>query len=144
MGPRRQGRGLSTFFETCHGLLKPGGKLALQAIGKGNTPIDEQGLADVLFIVQHIFPESDLPKLSEITQACERYFETVRVRNDRLHYARTCADWLGRLRSRREEAVALVGDDKYEQFERYLAASVRQFEHGHANLYRLTLRRADR
>jgi cyclopropane-fatty-acyl-phospholipid synthase len=132
------------FFETCHGLLKPGGQLALQTIGKGNTPLDSKGAEDVIFIAQHIFPESDLPKLSEVTRACERYFEVKRVRNDRLHYAKTCDAWLKRLESRREEAIGLVGGEKCEQYERYLTASSRQFEHGHANLYRITLQRVDR
>jgi cyclopropane-fatty-acyl-phospholipid synthase len=131
------------FFEICHGLLKAGGKLALQTIGKGNTPLDEQGAQDMIFIAQHIFPESDPPKLSEVTRACERHFEIMKVRNDRLHYAKTCEAWLNRLASRRDEAIAFVGRQKCEQYERYLAASVRQFEHGHANLYRLTLQRVD-
>jgi cyclopropane-fatty-acyl-phospholipid synthase len=132
------------FFESCHGWLKPGGKLALQAIGKGNAPLDDRGAEDVIFIAQHIFPESDLPKLSELTHACERSFEVVRVRNDRLHYAKTCRAWLNRLESCRSQAVGLVGREKCEQYERYLMASSRQFEHGHANLYRVTLQRVDR
>lgn len=131
------------FFESCYGLLKPGGRLVLQTNAKGNTPLDDHGAEDLLFIAQHIFPESDLPKLSEVTQACERYFEIVRVRNDRLDYAKTCETWLSRLTSRREEAIGLVGREKYEHYKRYLSASVREFEHGHANLYRITFQRVD-
>ncbi|WP_036528781.1 cyclopropane-fatty-acyl-phospholipid synthase family protein [Nocardia sp. CNY236] len=129
------------FFESCHQWLAPGGALSLQTIGKGNSPLDQQGAEDMLFIAQHIFPESDLPKLSELARACERYFEIQRIRNDRNDYARTCTAWLQRLHENREQAIALVGQERCDQFERYLAASVRQFEHGHANLYRLTLNR---
>lgn len=50
---------------------------------------------------------------------------------------------LKRLTSRRDEAIGVVGLEKVEQYERYLAALVREFEHGHANLYRLTFQRVD-
>nr|WP_254925403.1 MULTISPECIES: cyclopropane-fatty-acyl-phospholipid synthase family protein [unclassified Rhodococcus (in: high G+C Gram-positive bacteria)] len=132
------------FFQSCHRWLKPGGVLALQTIGKGNTPIDGPGLEDMLFIAQHIFPESDLPKLSEIAVACERWFEVKAVRNDRADYARTCEVWLDRLNAKKQEAIDLVGIEKFENYSRYLAASTRQFEVGHANLYRLVLKRVDR
>jgi cyclopropane-fatty-acyl-phospholipid synthase len=131
------------FFELCSRWLAPEGILSLQTIGKGDVPLDERGLLDTLFIHKHIFPESDMPSLSELTAACERFFEVKRIRNDRLDYARTCQAWLSRLRARESQAVSLVGEQKYGQYVRYLGACVRQFELGHANLYRLILRRAD-
>jgi cyclopropane-fatty-acyl-phospholipid synthase len=131
------------FFEACHQWLVPGGILALQTIGKGNVLLDARGAEDAFFIHKHIFPESDVPSLSEVTTACERWFEEKSVRNDRLDYARTCQAWLERMRARESQAVSLVGEEKYGQYLRYLGACVRQFELGHANLYRLILRRAD-
>lgn len=129
------------FFEKCHEALKPGAGMALQTIGKGSVALDEQGLKDTLFIVQHIFPESDLPRLAEIVHASEKLFEVRSVVNHREHYARTCAAWLDRLQANMDEAVEITGREKAEAYETYLKACVRQFEQGHANLYRLSLRR---
>jgi cyclopropane-fatty-acyl-phospholipid synthase len=132
------------FFEKCHQWLRPEGVLSLQTIGKGNVRLDERGLEDMLFIYKYIFPETDVPKFSELSTACEKWFEVKKVRNDRLDYARTCQTWLERLHANESQAVALVGEQKYSQYVRYLEASVRQFALGHANLYRLILQRAER
>jgi cyclopropane-fatty-acyl-phospholipid synthase len=129
------------FFEKCHEVLKPGAGMGLQTIGKGNVALDEQGLSDTLFIAQHIFPESDPPRLAEVFHAAEKLFEVKSVVNHREHYARTCAAWLERLQANRTEAVEISGHEKVEVYERYLAASVRQFRLGHANLYRFSFRR---
>lgn len=127
------------FFEKCHESLRPGAGLALQTIGKGNVALDEQGLKDTLFIAQHIFPESDPPRLAEIMHAAEKLFEVRSVVNHREHYARTCSAWLEKLQAKRAEATALTSPEKVETYERYLEASIRQFRLGHANLYRISL-----
>ena len=127
------------FFEKCHQSLKPGAGMALQTIGKGNVVLDEQGLRDTIFIAQHIFPESDPPRLAEILHATEKLFEVKSVVNHREHYARTCSAWLERLQANRTEAGEITGPEKVEVYETYLKASIRQFGLGHANLYRISL-----
>ena len=127
------------FFEKCHESLKPGAGMALQTIGKGNVVLDEQGLKDTVFIAQHIFPESDPPRLAEIIHATEKLFEVKSVVNHREHYARTCSAWLERLQANRTKAVEIAGPEKVEVYETYLKASIRQFRLGHANLYRISL-----
>lgn len=127
------------FFEKCHESLKPGAGLALQTIGKGNVVLDEQGLRDTVFIAQHIFPESDPPRLAEIVHAAEKLFEVRSVVNHREHYARTCSAWLERLRANRTEAAEITGPEKVEIYESYLEASIRQFRLGHASLFRISL-----
>ena len=113
--------------------------MALQTIGKGNVVLDEQGLRDTLFIAQHIFPESDPPRLAEILHATEKLFEVKSVVNHREHYARTCSAWLERLQAHRTQAAEVTGPEKLEVYETYLKASIRQFRLGHANLYRISL-----
>ena len=127
------------FFEKCHESLKPGAGMALQTIGKGNVALDEQGLTETLFIMQHIFPESDPPRLAEILHATEKLFEVKSVVNHREHYARTCSAWLERLQANRAEAAEIAGPEKVEAYEKYLKASIRQFRLGHTNLYRISL-----
>src|SRR5690348_12874180 len=130
-----------TFFETCHELLRPGAWMSLQTIAKGNSPLDQRTLEDLMFIAGKIFPESDVPRLAEVAHAAEKLFEVVRVRNDREQYARTTREWLARLAARRDEVVAVAGEEMAQLYERYLDASRRQFESGAVTLLRLTLRR---
>jgi cyclopropane-fatty-acyl-phospholipid synthase len=104
------------------------------------VPLDEQGFGDLRYLTQ-VFPESDVPRLAEIMHAAEKSFEVVSLRNDRLHYTRTCNEWLARLQRNRAAAVAVVGEEAVTWFERYLEASARQFERQHAALLRITLER---
>lgn len=127
------------FFERAHGWLAPGGRLVLQAITYGNSgPEDFDG-----FIASEIFPESDLPRLAELAEAWERRFEVEIIRNRRHDYARTLKAWRERLRARRPEAVAEVGEEVVVRFERYLRLSAHMFSHGTCDLLQLALRRID-
>lgn len=131
-----------TFFASCRDWLAPGGRLALQTCLKGNNvALDRATVRDLLFIVDHIFPESELPWVSEIFEASERKFEVVSARNDGDHYARTCQEWLDNLRVRRAEAVRLVGEARVADYERYLAAAVHGFRKRHLGLGRFVFER---
>jgi cyclopropane-fatty-acyl-phospholipid synthase len=129
------------FFAQCHRMLAPGGGLVVQTIGKGNRPLDPSALGDVRFLANEIFPESDPPRLAELAHACEKLFEIRSVVNDRRHYSVTCAEWLRRLRSHRAEADRLAGAHVTEAYERYLEASIRQFDGEHLVLYRISCRK---
>jgi cyclopropane-fatty-acyl-phospholipid synthase len=129
------------FFERCHGWLEPGSHMALQTIAKGEVPLDAQGMRDVVFLSRHIFPESDIPRLSEIVTATEGLLEVETVRNDRHHYVRTCGAWLERLEANRARAEEVVGADTVDVYREYMRASMRQFDAGMATLLRLGLRR---
>jgi len=93
------------------------------------------------FMARRIFPESEIPWLSEAIEASERRFDLVSVRNDPDHYARTCRVWAASLRRRRDEAVARVGEETVADYERYLDASAAAFERRHVGLARLVLER---
>ena len=127
-------------FERCHAWTKPGGRLSFQFIAYGNAfPEDLDS-----FISSQIFPESDLPALSEIAEASERLFEIVSLRNDRAHYATTLRAWLARLKARRTEAVALAGEDTVNRYEQYLRLCIYMFVSGGCDLHRVAFRRIDR
>ncbi|WP_433489972.1 class I SAM-dependent methyltransferase [Nocardia grenadensis] len=129
------------FFTHCHSMVRTGGSLVIQTIGKGNRPLDQNSITDVQFLADEIFPESDPPRLAELAHASEKLFEIRSVVNDRHDYATTCTEWLRRLRARRAEAEQLAGARITEAYERYLEASIRQFEEQHLVLYRIALRR---
>lgn len=126
------------FFRWCHENTNAGARLALQTIVYENY--DE---AQPNRFVEEIFPESELPRLNEVLAASRGLFELVRVRNDRAHYAETLKAWYANLRSKREQALALVGAETYAKYERYLGVFVVGFHVGTVNLARLAFRRID-
>ena len=121
-----------------HAWLKPGGRLAIQTITYENF---DQATASAF--VSEIFPESDLPRLTEIFKATEHLFEPLVVRNDREHYIRTLQTWLSALKANRQQAVELVGEEVVARYEKYLSFFIIGFHRGTINLARLTLRRID-
>lgn len=130
------------FFELCQGWLPLGGRLALQTITKGsNVQLDRHAVREMLFVIEQIFQESELPWLSEIAEASERRFEVRSLRSDGEHYARTCQAWIDNLRARRDDAVACVGEQQVIDYERYLAGSVLGFERQHLGLLRIVFER---
>jgi cyclopropane-fatty-acyl-phospholipid synthase len=123
------------FFERCRGLLRPSGRLSLQAIVFGDAgPEDLDG-----FIAEEIFPESNIARLRELCEGWERLFEIVRLRNDRLHYADTLRAWRRRLSGRRADAALLVGDGAVVRYLRYLRLCEHIFRAGACDLVRVTL-----
>lgn len=130
------------FFDRCRDWLPERGRLALQTNVKGNNVrLDRQTTRDLLFIVDRIFPESEIPWTSEILEASERRFDLVSVRNDPDHYARTCAEWHKGLLAHRERAEELVGAEMVADYERYLRTTVGHFSNRHLGLARLVFER---
>jgi cyclopropane-fatty-acyl-phospholipid synthase len=129
------------FFRSCRDWLHPGGRLSLQTIAYGDIPRDRP-LRD-RFIVDEIFPESELPRLADIARAAEMELEIERVRNDRGDYVKTLRAWLKILRERREDAVAASSEELVARYERYLRMFAYSMELGAFTLLRLTMRRID-
>jgi cyclopropane-fatty-acyl-phospholipid synthase len=123
------------FFQKCRSWLRPEGAMSLQTITYGTMKPSEAPA----FINTHIFPDSELPQLHEIVQAANGLFEITLLRNDRAQYGQTCDLWHQNLRRRRAEAVAMVGEEKVGQYERYLRLSSFGFHSGRIGLSRLAL-----
>jgi len=132
-------KGYRSFFNRCSDWLAPGGSLSLQTISYENSAREDFSP----FFASRIFPESDLPRLSEIATASDRLFEVVSLRNDRKDYARTLLEWRRRLRKRRSEAVALVGEAVFERYDNYLHLLAIGFHVGSMGLLRLELRKLE-
>ena len=109
--------------------------MSLQTIVYGTMRPDENNA----FISTHIFPDSELPQPHEIVEAMSGLFELVNLRNDRIQYGRTCDLWYQNLHRRREDAIAIVGEEKVRQYETYLRLSSFGFYSGRVGLLRLAL-----
>ena len=129
------------FFRSCRNWLKPGGRLSLQTIAYGDIPRDRP-LRD-RFIVDQVFPESELPRLADIARAAEMELEIERVRSDRGDYVKTLRAWFDRLRAQRADAVAVSSEEVVARCERYLRMFAYSMELGAFTLLRLTMRRID-
>lgn len=124
------------FFVRCRAWLGGKGHLSLQTIAYATMAPEEASA----FVQNEIFPQSELPRLGEIVSASEGLFEIVSLRNDRLDYARTCEQWLHRLRANRTAACALVSDEVFARYETYLKLSAVGFRMGKICLLRLAMR----
>ena len=128
-----------SYFERCHDLLRPGGSMSLQTIAY-------DGVAGQLgpvgsFVTGDIFPGGTLPRLAEITAACDPYFAVRVLHSSADDYARTLEVWSARLARTRGEAEALVGSEVVRRYRLYLRACRAIFARGAATLYRIGLER---
>jgi cyclopropane-fatty-acyl-phospholipid synthase len=130
--------GYRRFFEKCASWLKPGGKLSLQTMCYGNSFRKDFSP----FFAEQIFPESDLPRLSEIIASSDPVFEVVSARNDRRDYARTSLEWRKRLRLQKEKAIKLVGEESYDRYDKYLHLWAIGFHTGTMGLMRIEFKKS--
>ena len=100
--------------------------------------------ADVCLRLGATAQTGDRRSFANIADAAVGTFEIVSLENDRHGYARTCKEWVDRLRGKRSQAVALVGEAGYERYQRYLNYAFLGFASGNLDLYRVTLQRNKR
>jgi cyclopropane-fatty-acyl-phospholipid synthase len=120
---------LGKIIDNC---LRPTGRGLIHSIGRSHPrPTDA-------WIGKRIFPGGHIPSLAEISAVFEpSKFSILDVENLRLHYARTCAEWLSNF-----DAVSGKISDRYsDEFVRawrlYLAGSSTAFESGTLQLYQI-------
>ncbi|HEX3731718.1 MAG TPA: cyclopropane-fatty-acyl-phospholipid synthase family protein [Mycobacteriales bacterium] len=130
-----------SYFERCHGLLRPGGSMSLQTIAYDGVAGQAGPVGS--FITGDIFPGGTLPRLAEIAAACDAYFAVRVLRSCADDYARTLAVWYARLSRAHEQAQALVGSEVVRRYRLYLRACETTFRRGGATLYRIGLERRD-
>ncbi|WP_227639842.1 SAM-dependent methyltransferase, partial [Klebsiella pneumoniae] len=107
-------RYLPAFFRTCQARLRPGGKMALQAI-----TIQDQRYRDysksVDFIQRYIFPGGFLPSITAMSELMTRHTDFV-VRNlfdMGPDYARTLAHWRQRFTHAWQDIEKLGFDERF-------------------------------
>jgi cyclopropane-fatty-acyl-phospholipid synthase len=144
-GPQRIA-GYRAFFADCYEWLVPGGRLGLETIAHDDAPDTDAplGRGPLGDAVLGLYPESLCPHLSEIVLGFEPWFEVERLEPAGSDFARTMRLWAHNLRARRQEAVALVGEEVVRKFWQYLVASDIQFRLNAITNYRVVVRRRPR
>jgi cyclopropane-fatty-acyl-phospholipid synthase len=129
----------STYFQTIHKLLNPGGRYLHHAITVRAREYQriQQGRAPLAtWAKRYIFPGGDLDHLSMSIGNLELSgFEVHDVEGWREHYARTTRLWHDRLSANRAAAEREVGIVKTRLWLIYLAASSMSFTHGSIGIF---------
>lgn len=119
-------------------VLTPAGRGLVHSIGRNVArPLDP-------WTMKYIFPGAYAPSLREMMDLFEGSgFSVLDVENLRMHYSRTCADWLDRF-ERAAGKVAEMFDERFVRMWRlYLAASSATFENGDLQLFQVLFARSD-
>jgi cyclopropane-fatty-acyl-phospholipid synthase len=127
------------FFGRIRAMLKSGGLYLNHGI---THEFHWKATSQTEFLYRHVFPNGDLAGLTETLIEMERArFEILDVESLRLHYARTCRQWVERLMARADEARLLVGERILRTWRLYLTCSAVAFEAGSIGLYQVLMRK---
>jgi len=89
-------------------------------------------------ILKYIFPGGELDHIGHTCQSLEvSRFEVHDAEDWREHYAQTTRLWCQRLTARREEAIKLVGPERYRLWVAYLAGVSLAFLDGNVRIYQV-------
>ena len=122
-------RTLGNVIDSC---LKPTGRGLIHSIGRSHPrPTDA-------WVSKRIFPGGHIPSLAEISAVFEpNKFSILDVENLRLHYARTCAEWLLNFDEVSDTVSSMYSEEFVRAWRLYLAGSSTAFESGTLQLYQI-------
>ncbi len=105
---------LETYFAQCESLLKPEGRMVLQAITMQDRDY-ERALQEVDFIQKHIFPGSFIPSLGAMQRAVAdaTAMRVIHVEDIGPHYARTLREWRHAFDANLPKVRALGFDERF-------------------------------
>jgi cyclopropane-fatty-acyl-phospholipid synthase len=127
------------YFKKMHGLLNDSGIFLNHGItrrAKRDMRKFGRVSAGKRVILKYIFPGSELDHIGHSLQVMEAVgFEVHDVEGWRRHYARTCTLWYRRLLQRRDEAIAIVGPERFRMWAAYLAGVAVAFDQGPLRIF---------
>ncbi len=129
---------IDRYFGTVRRLLAPDGVFLNHAISRRAKRKKRRfsARAEQRALQKYIFPGGELDDIGHTIGAMEQQgFEVHDVEAWREHYARTTQLWCERITARREEAVALVGEETYRLWVAYLGGCSLAFSRGTARIY---------
>lgn len=130
-------RAYRAFFERCAGLLARDGRMSLQTIAWQEVPKAYQ----LNYVPKGIFPESNLPYLSEIVPAAESSFDVISLGTGGEDYARTLRHWIKGIEARQRELAEAHGEEVVQRYRKNFTAFVAGFERRLVTLYRIVLQK---
>jgi cyclopropane-fatty-acyl-phospholipid synthase len=131
------------YFKRCWEITNPGSWFGLQTILRNRVPRNRQDVRDIGWVTYEIFPGGITPRMEDIVQAVNPYFEVMQVRTRREDYGKTTWHWRDRLRKNEALVRSKWGDKVFDDYDRYLSTCVRGFEMHYQSLAQWSLRRID-
>lgn len=131
------------YFATLERLVRPGGRVAIQAITMPHTRMMASRNTHT-WIQKYIFPGGLLPSTQAISAITERRtgLRTVDMTSLRPHYAETLRIWREQFLKQRDRLAQLGFDEVFQRmWELYLAYSEAGFRSGYLNVYQWTFAR---
>ncbi|GMR16473.1 MAG: C17 cyclopropane fatty acid synthase CfaB [Gammaproteobacteria bacterium] len=124
-----------TYFGTVKRVLNPGGLFLNHGITSETrwrrTPVTR-------FINRYIFPDGELTRVSEVTDAMEKAgFEILDTEGLRRHYTYTLRHWVKALEENYNKAVQQTSEVTYRLWRLYMAGSAYFFNEGNIGVYQL-------
>lgn len=142
----RKGRAVDIYreyFKKVWQATTPGAWFGLQTILRNRVPRIKKDLEDVYFTNKVIFPGGLNPRLEDIIQAVNPYWEVMTCKTRREDYGRTTGEWLRRMKMHEKTIRQKWGDKVFDDYDRYLSTCVRAFEMHYSSLAQYELRRID-
>ncbi len=131
-------KNLPLYFAKMHALLKDGGALLMHGITATNPDRRQVGRGAGDFIDKYVFPDGDLPHVSDVMRAmANEGFEVVDAESLRRHYAKTLTHWAHRIDAKPAEACAIAGEKRYRIWRVYLAGSAYGFRENWMNIHQM-------
>lgn len=131
------------YFKKAWEITTPGSWFGLQTILRNRVPRLKNDIRDIGWVTYEIFPGGITPRMEDIVQAVNPYFEVVEVKTRREDYEKTCWHWRDRLRKNETVVREKWGDKVFEDYDRYLSTCVRGFQMHYQSLAQWSLRRID-
>lgn len=142
----REGRHIEMYrdyFKKAHEWTNPGAWFGLQTILRNRVPRIKEDLVDVNWLTYEIFPGGLSLRLEDVIKAVNPYWEVMEVQTRRVHYEKTCAEWLRRMRLHEDRIRQEWGSKVFDDYDRYLRTCVRAFQMHYQSLAQYSLRRID-
>ena len=137
------------FFERAYSILPDnGGRMLLHTIlahtqqffRENNIKLTISDLKFMKFIGEEIFPGGQLPAVEDIEKLADGSgFKLERIHLLRPHYARTLDMWAANLEAKKDEAIAMQGQEVYDRYMKYLTGCADFFRRGITNIGQFTL-----
>lgn len=130
---------LQAYFQKVESLLESGGLFFNSGIVRPQNISDD---AQTWFVLKRVFPGGELAHLSEVIRAAESAgLEILRIKTLRNDYARTCREWVERLRQNETRCIQLAGEETYRTWLLYLAGSSANFDNNTTTVYSVLMQK---
>ncbi|MBY4676999.1 class I SAM-dependent methyltransferase [Marinobacterium arenosum] len=135
---------IGTYFRQIHRLLAPGGLVLIQGITIGRLHNSSQSGSLSRFMERYVFPGSQLLPAHQVAEQMQQaQLECIDQETLRLHYAQTLKHWAARLDAHHQQAIELVGEQRYRIWRIYMAGCAYAFERGWISLHQLLAGKLD-